>query len=44
MVYVLGPTLDFYQAQIAHFNCTPAPAAPVVNERAVFHGHNIPSV
>ncbi len=28
MVYVLGPTLDFYQAQIAHFNCTPAAAAP----------------
>ena len=28
LVYVVGPTLEFYEAQIAHFSCTPAPAAP----------------
>ena len=28
MIFVLGPALDFYQQQIAHFSCTPAPSAP----------------
>ena len=32
-VYVLGPTLPFYQAQIAHFDCTPEPATPAPGAR-----------